>query len=318
MMPSYSQRGVPMRKLVLTSIALLALNAGGSALAADMPVKARPLPPPPPVYNWTGCYVGVGVGYGMFNQDREVVSTSGGILAPSFAGVIDSFAFVNNVPAGTVLGKKETFGGRGWLGTAQLGCDVQFAGPFGGNWLIGAFVDGDWSNIRGDHSLFGLLSGEQKLRSSWAVGGRIGWLVTPNLLTYFSAGYTQAKFDAVDYVGGPSLLSIPVLPAVFSLQVFPLGGGLSGVQLGSQRYNGFFVGGGTEYAIGWWPGLFWKTEYRFADYRSQTTPIICISCPIVVNGGPAISERIHPYVQTVRTELVWRFNWGKAPVVARY
>jgi hypothetical protein len=26
------------------------------------------------------------------------------------------------------------------------------------------------------------------------VGGRIGWLVTPSLLTYFSAGYTQANF----------------------------------------------------------------------------------------------------------------------------
>jgi outer membrane immunogenic protein len=52
----------------------VALNAGGSALAADIPVKARPLPPSPPVYNWTGCYVGVGVGYGMFNQDREVIA----------------------------------------------------------------------------------------------------------------------------------------------------------------------------------------------------------------------------------------------------
>jgi hypothetical protein len=26
-----------------------------------------------------------------------------------------------------------------------------------------------------------------------------GWLVTPNLLTYFSGGYTQATFDRIDY-----------------------------------------------------------------------------------------------------------------------
>ena len=52
-----------MKKLFLTSVAVVALNAGGSALAADMPVKARPAPPPA-VYSWTGCYGGGFVGYG--------------------------------------------------------------------------------------------------------------------------------------------------------------------------------------------------------------------------------------------------------------
>ena len=35
-----------MKKLFVASIAMVALSAGGSALAADMPVKARPAPPP--------------------------------------------------------------------------------------------------------------------------------------------------------------------------------------------------------------------------------------------------------------------------------
>ena len=52
-----------MKKLLVASIALLALNTGGSASAADMPVKARPAPPPA-VYSWTGCYGGGFVGYG--------------------------------------------------------------------------------------------------------------------------------------------------------------------------------------------------------------------------------------------------------------
>ena len=51
-----------MKKLFLTSIAMVALSAGGSAVAADMPVKARPAPPP--VYSWSGCYGGGFVGYG--------------------------------------------------------------------------------------------------------------------------------------------------------------------------------------------------------------------------------------------------------------
>jgi hypothetical protein len=50
-------------------------------------------------------------------------------------------------------------------------------------------------------------------------------------------------------------------------------------------------------------GLFWKSEYRFADFRSI---------------GPGLAERTHPCVQTVRTELVWRFNFGKGPVRAAY
>ena len=38
-----------------------------------------------------------------------------------------------------------------------------------------------------------------KLRTSYAVGGRIGWLVTPQLLTYFKGGYTEAQFDRVNF-----------------------------------------------------------------------------------------------------------------------
>ena len=35
--------------------------------------------------------------------------------------------------------------------------------------------------------------------STWAVGGRAGVLVTPRFLTYFDGGYTQARFDGVNY-----------------------------------------------------------------------------------------------------------------------
>ena len=50
-----------MKKLLLASAALMALSFGGNAVqAADMPVKvAKPVP----VFSWSGCYVGVQVGY---------------------------------------------------------------------------------------------------------------------------------------------------------------------------------------------------------------------------------------------------------------
>jgi outer membrane immunogenic protein len=239
----------------------------------------------------------------MFNQNRDLVSE---FISASATGT--AVAYANAAPPGTVLVANETFGGRGWLATAQLGCDVQFAG----NWVIGAFADGDWSNIKGDQDLVTGLNGEAKLRWSWAVGGRIGVLVTPSLLTYFSGGYTEASFHEVDYIASPTALAIPAGLA------FAIGSGPSGLQLAAQRYRGYFLGSGAEYAIGWWPGLFWKSEYRLADYRSETVPINCVNTALCGTAGPiGIGARTHPYVHSVRSELVWRFNWSE-PVRAAY
>src|SRR5262245_23773950 len=133
-----------MKKLSLMTIAIVAL-AAGAVDAADLVSEPPPPPPPAPVYSWTGCYVGAGLGYGVFNQNREVVS--------DFPNVVlgNDLLIVNGGPPGTTLFSNETFGGRGWLATAQFGCDYQFAN----SWVIGAFVDGDWSRIRGDQGLFG-------------------------------------------------------------------------------------------------------------------------------------------------------------------
>jgi outer membrane immunogenic protein len=55
-------------------------------------------------------------------------------------------------------------------------------------------------NIHGDISTGGFfapaLTGSQKLDGQWAVGGRAGYLVLPQLLTYVSGGYTQAHWTS--------------------------------------------------------------------------------------------------------------------------
>ena len=62
-----------MRAVLFASSIALAL-VSGSALAADLyPMKA----PTPAPLTWTGCYVDGGVGYGMWNQDHYVETTSG-------------------------------------------------------------------------------------------------------------------------------------------------------------------------------------------------------------------------------------------------
>jgi len=255
-----------MKKLALTAISLL---IAGSASAADLraPVRA-PAPVPVVAYNWTGCYLGAGGGYGMFNQETQFISAGG-----------------------ANLGVSHDNGGRGWFGTVQVGCDYQI----GSNIVIGAFADYDFAgSIKGDLGLASVnFAGEEKLKSSWAAGGRIGWLPFQQLLAFVSGGYTQARFSDVDFV-------------------FANTGGATAFSIGKHTYSGWFIGSGYEYGIGWLPGLFWKTEYRFADYGSERVDVRNAG---VLNGQAIDFDK---RVQTVRSELVWRFNFGGSPVVARY
>lgn len=237
-----------MKKLAFAVIAVTALT--GSALAADMPVKARAVVPAVAAYNWTGCYVGAGGGYGMWNQENTVYNGA------------------------TLIAPQTTAGGRGWFGTVQGGCDYQFA-P---NWVVGGFADWDFGSLKGTPTVLGFY-GEEKLSWSWTAGGRIGYVVMPQLLAYFSAGFAQAHFDTLTVVNAP------------------------GWSVGAHTYDGWFLGSGYEYGLGWLPGLFWKTEYRFADYGTDRNNILVGG----VASGFAADQ--HKYVQTIRSELVYRFNW---------
>jgi outer membrane immunogenic protein len=262
-----------MQKLVLALSAVAAFT--GSAIAADLP--ARPYTKAAPVMvaplpSWTGCYIGGGGGYGLWNQENTQFIDNDGPRRP------DSPTITN--------------GGRGWFGTVQGGCDYQFAGA-GQQFVIGAQADYDFMNLKGNVALpvFSDNSGSEKESSAWSAGGRIGWLAFPTLLTYFSAGYTQAHFNAVDFV---SFI------------------GKESILMGSRNYNGWYLGAGDEYALSFMPGLFWKTEYRVSEYKKATNSLTGTS------EGPlddSIDSR--KWVQTVRSELVYRFNWG-GPVVAKY
>ena len=141
--------------------------------------------------------------------------------------------------------------------------------------------------------------------SQWAVGGRVGWLVNPNTLTYFSGGYTEATLGGVnDFTISPGL-----------------GGGLLGIGLQGRTVKGWFLGSGVEYQSGWIPGLTWKTEYRFSEYDRTNRFEVCnggglAACPAGTLIGTFSNDKL--FVQTVMTSLVYRFNFGGAPLVAKY
>ena len=87
-----------------------------------------------------------------------------------------------------------------------------------------------------------------------------------------------------------------------------------GWNIGSRAYRGWFIGAGDEYALSFVPGLFWKTEYRLSELDAETNPI-----RVTATGAPiGVSVDSQKRVHTVRSELVYRFNWGGGPVLAKY
>jgi outer membrane immunogenic protein len=260
-----------MKKIALALTALAALT--GSASAADL--AARPYTKAPvavaPVANWTGCYVGAGGGGAYVKNDHNDIATVGG----------------------AAIGPNISTGADGWFGTVQAGCDYQF----GGNWVVGLFGDYDFMDVRGDTSIGGTfgasVTGSQKLDSQWSVGGRAGYLVLPQLLTYVSGGYTQGHWKSTNMSLFNAAAPTATLP-------------------GSTK-GGWFIGTGDEYALSFMPGLFWKTEYRYAEFDRANVDILTFPGGLLTLDSSTQKFKEH----SVRSELVYRFNWGGA-VVAKY
>ncbi len=262
-----------MKNLLVASLAGFAL-ASGSALAADMPLKASLLAPAP-AYSWTGCYVDAGGGYGLWTQDHTI---TGPILG------------VSTTTAST------TDGGRGWLGRVGVGCDYQVAPK----WVIGALGDYDFMSLNGTNSpselltLGGLtspISANEKETGAWYAGGRIGYLIAPSVLTYFDGGYTRTHFTN-------------------SAEFLTANGTSTAFGYPSYNTGGWFLGGGTDNAIsdflpGLPPGLFLRSEYRYSTYQRSS-----ITETTLATGVPTGNvENTKPSVQTVTTSLIYRFNW---------
>ena len=208
--------------LVGGSAALLCMTS--HAVADGMPKRA----PAASVaccetYNWTGAYIGLGVGGAFTTHDRsakDVYEENGTVLdATRFWGDHD--------------GRSHAFG------TVTLGYDHQF-----GRWVAGVFADYDFGNRTGhnnpgDIGDFYDMRLSQKDGHAWSIGGRLGVLASPSTLLFLSAGWTQVSTEAdLSFWDGSDRR----------------------IKLDKER-DGAFVGAGIETQLG--RGLSLRGEYRF-------------------------------------------------------
>ncbi len=153
-----------MKKLLLSSVALVGLTA--TAMAADLPrrteVAPAPVPVAVPVFTWTGFYVGVNAGYGFSDHNDDDFNNGFG-----FGGFGDSGLSVQtNAGLAPVvpLAGFNTFGlngfdrreREGFVGGGQIGYNFQFT-P-GSGFVFGIEADIQYADFNRDNDddLFGV------------------------------------------------------------------------------------------------------------------------------------------------------------------
>jgi outer membrane immunogenic protein len=163
-----------MKKLLLATVAFVALGATVPALAADLGARAPYTKAPAyaaPLYNWTGFYIGAHLG-GAFSSN----SNFGGLTT----GNNDNGRF---------------------LGGLQAGADYQFA-P---NWVLGAEVQYSWlANNNGSIVFPNSSVFTNNQRGLGSVTGRVGYTWGPGLL-YVKGGYafSDNNNSLVNAAGAP-------------------------------------------------------------------------------------------------------------------
>jgi len=253
-------------------VALTAIAAfTAPALAADMAPRYAKAPPAPMAP--------------IYNWTGFYIFGGGG------GGIWSADSNVNTFPGSVAISRDQRMGGDGWFGTVGGGYDMQF----GGKWVAGIFGDAQFGSLKGSISDPTLdVEGRMKLETSWAAGVRLGYLVAPNVLSYVNGGYSGSEWK------GSTLSSLAA------------GGGPGVYTTPSFNRNGWFIGGGVENNLDIFgiaaPGWFMKTEYRSAFYDRVSLP--GTFTPAFGGGLTGTAVTFEPWVQTVSTSLVYRFNWG--------
>lgn len=212
--------------------------------------------------NWTGFYIGAGGGYSTFINENT------------------SFDF--GAPPIQVQPTQDT-GGDGWFGTVVVGYDVKIAPAV----VVGLFADYDWTGAEGDwrtRAAGANVSGSYSQDSAWAVGGRIGWLSNPGTLLYVTGGYTEAKFDQVNFADFLGINSDRFIR--------------------ETSFDGWFVGAGLETQLV--NNLSLRLEYRYSDFGKERLTVFRES-----DGSEQFLKDVDLTTHSARVVLSYKLNWDR-------
>lgn len=274
-----------MKKQLLLGVAFGAMAVANPAIAADLPVKA-PIYTAAPVYNWTGCYAGGNVGYS-WGRSR------GDINVPNLSSFFPPLPTSNSISADP----------QGVIGGVQIGCNRQVDN----RWVFGVEADIQGSAQKASRTIRTFstsgegFSGnvESKLRWFGTLRGVAGFLVTPTIMLYGTGGLAYGDAD----------ISATIAATGFRGQGFRI---TAITSFGSSATMvGYAVGAGIAGVLPNSTNLTWKLEYLYVDLGSLSATGID---PII--GPYHWSARITDNI--VRVGLNYRFDWGMAPVVAKF
>jgi outer membrane immunogenic protein len=304
------------RRILLASASALAL--AGTAFAADLPSRAPPpvyLPPPP---TWTGFYIGINAGY-TWEASKSINTGTANVshIAGLNGDIGDEVALLAT--------GSNTLNPSGFIGGGQIGYNYQFA-P---SWVAG--LEADIDGIAGAHSTAhsaqagfvpgstggggpgGTIAASSVITWSKSIDylgtlrGRLGYLLTPTLLIYGTGGLAY---------GGVSSSTGVIEQLGFSDTPAPFGnfGNMSSTRVG------WTAGGGGEWMF--LPNWSFKVEYLYYDLGSvnyHLGPLLqfgAFGALLETVGASRTSTHFNGNV--VRAGINYHFNWGGAPVVARY
>jgi outer membrane immunogenic protein len=277
-------------KLVV-SILTAALTSAGAASAADLPARTYSKAPAmvAAVYNWTGFYVGLNVGYGWGTDATVLTTDTDGAPGGPFTALLNQANSVAAKPAGVIGGAQA---GYNWQsGRLLAGVEADFSG---------ADIHSS-SDFSGPVGVTRFVHRDQKLEWLATLRGRIGYLATEQFLLYATGGL------AVGEVTTNSSLTTTVpnnVPACIAANI--------GICFGTSDRStriGWTVGAGAEYAF--MSNWSVKAEYVFVSLEHSTSTGLDFRFNPPLQFHADTRNDFH----IARVGLNYRFG---GPVVAKY
>ena len=178
-----------MKRLVVASLVCMAF-ATGSAIAADMPVKA---PPMVAARSWTGCYGGLEAAFGWQRYRGISNGTTNGVANPAATG------------AGVT--KLAPFEGSNMMGGIEAGCNYQVSSVVFG--IEGTF-DGVGGSATTNLAAPFNTNFQDQITQRWlgTVRGRLGILATPDLLFFVTGGVAWSQFNDLEFSNPISITGV--------------------------------------------------------------------------------------------------------------